>query len=354
VLAEDAVRCEPVSASEFPLVRELTGNIVNRRLCRSIVGIKRPKTTGVLVGIPCEIESGILWRQTGIQIRKPGCLGDLTGFRQARGNFLQRAQSSPDSGPFLPLRELIYRLSTNSGRHVCTLGDACRRYVKTSSKGMSVVKKRKSGGAVRAREAATEDASLPMVDPDFPIAESDPTKLRMFARGLLNRLRNPSRSYPFETVKAATVWLIGAYVDAQVPLAPEMYPLIAGVVKWNRRASTFREVQEINEPAYWAAIRFEASKPPDPTGKAPSTASLYSVAKHVLTLKEAGLPSQGTRIPRNIDEEPDASGPQKSAEATIRGWRKIDHYRQNVRLQRDSSSHFNNMSISTERGGVKS
>jgi hypothetical protein len=75
---------------------------------------------------------------------------------------------------------------------------------------------------------------------------------------------------------------------------------------------------------------------PDPTGKAPSAASLYAVAKHVLTLKEAGLPRQGTRM------------------ATIRGWRKIDHYRQNVRLHRDSSSYFNNISISTGRGGVKS
>jgi hypothetical protein len=157
-----------------------------------------------------------------------------------------------------------------------------------------------------------------MVDPDFLIEESDPRKLRMFARGLLNRLRKPSRSYPFETVKAATVWLIGAYVDAQVPLAPEIYPLIAGVVKWNRRASTFRKVQEINEPAYWAAVRFEASEPADPKGNAPSAASLYSVAKHVLGLNGAGLPLQGTRKPKNIDSLPDPSWTQKSAEATIR------------------------------------
>jgi hypothetical protein len=139
-------------------------------------------------------------------------------------------------------------------------------------------------------------------------------------------------------VKAATVWLVGAYVDAQIPLAPEMSALIAGVVKWQRQASTFRKVQAINEEGYWAAIRFEASKPPDPKGKAPSVASLYSVAKHVLQLKDAGFPRQGTRIPKNIDEEPDPNMPQKSAEATIRGWRKIEHYRQNVRLQRNSVS----------------
>jgi hypothetical protein len=202
------------------------------------------------------------------------------------------------------------------------------------------VKPRKSGQAHRARETTTEDFYLPMVDPDFLIIERDPDKLHAFARGLLNRLRKPSRSYSFEMVKAATVWLVGAYVDAQIPLAPEMSALIAGVVKWQRRASTFRKVQEANEEAYWAAIQFEASKPPDPKGKAPSAASLYSVAKHVLELDGAGLPLQGTRIPRNIDSEPDPNTAQKSAEATIRGWRKIDHYRLNVRLYRNSASKF--------------
>ena len=123
--------------------------------------------------------------------------------------------------------------------------------------------------------------------------------------------------------------------------------------KWQRRSSTYRKVQEPNEEAYWAAIRFEASKPPDPKGKAPSAASLYSVAKHVLELKGAGLPLQGTRIPRNIDSEPDPNTAQKSAEATIRGWRKIDHYRQNVRFQRDSIGHFNNLPTSASTRGVK-
>jgi hypothetical protein len=154
-------------------------------------------------------------------------------------------------------------------------------------------------------------------------------------------------------VKAATVWLVGAYVDAQVPLAPEMSGLIAGIVKWQRRGSTFRKVQEHNEEAYWAAIRFEASKAPDPRGKAPSAASLYSVAKHVLELEGAGLPRQGTRIPRNIESEPDPNTAQKSAEATIRGWRKIDHYRQNVRLQRNSISYFQNIPSSASTHGVK-
>jgi|SRR5450759_1951003 hypothetical protein len=215
------------------------------------------------------------------------------------------------------------------------------------------VKQRKSGQVNRSRETPTEDFYLPMVDPDFLIIERDPDKLHAFARGLLNRLRKPSRRYPFETVKAATVWLVGAYVDAQVPLAPEMSELIAGAVKWKRRASTFRKVQETNEEAYWAAIRFEASKPADPKGKAPSTASLYSVAKHVLELEGAGFPQQGTRIPRNIESEPDPNTDQKSAEATIRGWRKIDHYRQNVRLQRDSVGYFKTIPISASSRRVK-
>ncbi len=70
---------------------------------------------------------------------------------------------------------------------------------------------------------------LPLVDPDYLIQESDPDKLRAYARGLLLQLRNPSRSYSREMVKAATVWLVGAYVDARLPLAPEMAALIAGV-----------------------------------------------------------------------------------------------------------------------------
>ena len=68
---------------------------------------------------------------------------------------------------------------------------------------------------------------LPLIDPDYLIIEHDPDKLRAYARGLLHQLRNPSRSYSFEMVKVATVWLVGAYVDARVPLAPEMDALIA-------------------------------------------------------------------------------------------------------------------------------
>jgi hypothetical protein len=174
---------------------------------------------------------------------------------------------------------------------------------------------------------------LPLVDPDYPIIESDPDRLRAYARGLLHQLRNPSRSYPLEMVKAATVWLVGAYVDARVPLAPEVAALIAGVVKWNRRASSFRKVQEKNENAYWAAIRFEAKKPADPDGKAPSAASLYAVAKHVR--EEVGFPQQRTRRSRTKEYGPGPDAAQKSAEATIKGWRKLEHYRRNVRLYRD-------------------
>jgi hypothetical protein len=88
---------------------------------------------------------------------------------------------------------------------------------------MLPVKQHKSGQVHRARETTTEDFYLPMVDPDFHIIERDADKLHAFARGLLNRLRKPSRSYSFEMVKAATVWLVGAYVDAQVPVCSYLW-----------------------------------------------------------------------------------------------------------------------------------
>ena len=56
------------------------------------------------------------------------------------------------------------------------------------------VKQRKSSQVARAPENTTGDFYLPMVDPDSLIIERDPNKLHAFARGLLNRLRKPSRS----------------------------------------------------------------------------------------------------------------------------------------------------------------
>jgi hypothetical protein len=108
----------------------------------------------------------------------------------------------------------------------------------------------------------SEGSALPPVDPDYLITEYDTNKLRLYARGLLQQLRGPLRTYSFEKVKAAAVWLVGAYVEAQIPLAPEMDALIAGVVNWQRRASTWRKVQQHNEEAYWKAILFEANHRP--------------------------------------------------------------------------------------------
>jgi hypothetical protein len=196
----------------------------------------------------------------------------------------------------------------------------------------------------------TTNPILPLVDPDYLIMEHDPDRLRAYARGLLHELRNRSRSYSFEMVKAATVWLVGAYVDARAPLAPEMAGLIAGVVEWNRRASSFRKTQEKNEGAYWAAIRFEATNPAGPNGKAQS-ATLYAVAKHVR--KGVGFPQQRRRRSRKKDSKPGPDAAQKSAEATIRGWRKLDHYRQNVFLQRDLGAYLRQMLDSSRRSGVK-
>ena len=182
---------------------------------------------------------------------------------------------------------------------------------------------------------------LPLVDPDYLIMEHDPDRLRAYARGLLHQLRNPSRSYSFEMVKAATVWLVGAYVDARVPLAPEMDGLIAGVVKWNRRASSFRKIQEKNEGAYWAAIRFEATNPAGPQRQ--STIGGNALCSREACAGGGWLPTAADAQIEKEDSMPGPDAAQKSAEATIRGWRKLDHYRQNVFLQRDLGAYLRQM-----------
>src|SRR5438874_1287857 len=78
---------------------------------------------------------------------------------------------------------------------------------------------------------------LPLIDPDYLIIEHDPDKLRAYARGLLHQLRNPSRSYSFEMVKVATVWLVGAYVAVR---CEPMFPGLSGIAR-NLRA--FPQVQ---------------------------------------------------------------------------------------------------------------
>jgi hypothetical protein len=78
-------------------------------------------------------------------------------------------------------------------------------------------------------------------------------------------------------------------------------------------------VRRSSEAAYLAAIEFEARHRPDPTGKEPSVAKRYAVAKYVL-----GLLSN-------------KNASQKTAEGIVRGWRELRHYRENVALQRPAA-----------------
>ena len=166
-------------------------------------------------------------------------------------------------------------------------------------------------------------AQLPLVDPDFRLVERRPERLHAYARGLLQHLRairagEKAEGYPIATIKAATVWLIESYAEALVAPAPEAAVLVSEIVRPHRDASTL-PVRRSSEAAYWAAIKFEASQRPDPTGKEPSRAKRYAVAKYVLGLLK------------------NKNSTQKSAEATVRGWRKLAHYRDNVRLQRPAT-----------------
>jgi hypothetical protein len=169
----------------------------------------------------------------------------------------------------------------------------------------------------------TESTQLPLVDPDFRFVERRREVLHAYARGLLQHLRTiraggKAEGYSIATIKAAMVWLIESYAEAGVPPTPEAALLVSEIVRANRNASSL-PVRRSSEAAYWAAIKFEAKQRPDPTGKEPSLAKRYQVAKHILGLL------------KNKD------GSQKAAEATIRGWRKLPHYRDNVRLQRPAA-----------------
>jgi hypothetical protein len=187
-------------------------------------------------------------------------------------------------------------------------------------------------------------ASLPPVDPQYTISIRDKPKLDEYARGLwkhLLRLRGEAgaveqcassegrkkarrgrkpkgvtQGFTIEHIKAAVPWLIGQYVQARLPPATEVVLLVRELLD-PKPVSTSPAVPE----AYWAAIYFEAQYPPDATGKRPSAASRYSVAKHV------------AECLRSDDDRKD-SPPQKTIERTVSRWEVLPHYRSNVEFHR--------------------
>jgi hypothetical protein len=164
------------------------------------------------------------------------------------------------------------------------------------------------------------NALLPLVDSEFHLVECRRARLDAYARGLLqhlDRIRDGGKAggYPVATIKAAAVWLIESYAEARVAPAPEAALLIRKIVSPNESAST-SPVRKSSERAYLAAIEFEAGHRPDPKGKNPSGATLYAVARHVRPKLQNKHASQ------------------KTAEGTVRAWRCLPHYQENVALQR--------------------
>jgi hypothetical protein len=162
-------------------------------------------------------------------------------------------------------------------------------------------------------------SELPPLDPEFLVVERRPRQLHAHARGLLEHLRyirsgGKARRYPVTKIKAAAAWLIESYARAGVSPSLEAARLVRELLRPAVGIST-TPVRQRSEKAYWAAIEFEAGRSPDPKGKQPSAATLYSVAKHV----RPRLPSRSS---------------QKTAEAAVRGWRSLSHYKDNVALQR--------------------
>ncbi|MDR6305814.1 hypothetical protein GGQ85_003539 [Nitrobacter vulgaris] len=191
---------------------------------------------------------------------------------------------------------------------------------KTRKNAAATIEKKPTGQPVN---LMTQPMQLPLVDPNFRFVERQPEQLHAYARGLLQHLRQiraggKAGGYHITTVKAAAVWLIESYAEAGVAPVSEMARLIDEIVQPQPTASTL-PVRRSSEDTYWAAIEFEAGHHLDPTARQPSAASLYAVAKHVRARFRPQYSSQ------------------KTAEATVRGWRRLLHYRTNVALQRSSA-----------------
>ena len=179
------------------------------------------------------------------------------------------------------------------------------------------------GGSHGATIFSEATRAAPLVDPDYLFVERRAEELHAYARGLLKYLRQiradgESRGYPIATIKSAAVWLIEMYAMARIAPVPEAAQLMNEIAQPDRDSST-SPVRRSSEEAYWAAIKFEAGQPPEPTGKQPSMATRYAVAKYV----------------RPHLQNKNAS--QKTAEGTVRGWRRLSHYQDNVKLQRPSA-----------------
>jgi hypothetical protein len=96
--------------------------------------------------------------------------------------------------------------------------------------------------------------------------------------------------------------------------------LIQELLKVNPKASLL-PVRPSNTDAYFAAIGFEAARPPNGAGKTPSLASNYAVARHIR--QQSGMKFRS----------------QKTAETQVRGWRGFEHYRSTVNLLRTAAKH---------------
>jgi hypothetical protein len=176
---------------------------------------------------------------------------------------------------------------------------------------------------------------LPRIDPDALLTEDDPKVLDAYARGLWQQWqaldsdsstsRKPGRKaetkYTKVMVRAATVWLVDAYACEATPIPYELTRLIRAMLipkGSNEATASTSPVQRDSEKAYWKAILFAAQQTRQPTA--------YAIAQYLLS--EGLLPVREGR--ENLPN--DAEGRRKSAEATVRGWLRLAHFKENVRL----------------------
>ena len=178
-------------------------------------------------------------------------------------------------------------------------------------------------------DIAALELPLPLALPHFEDGKlrkgwevTEDWQLLAYAAGLLKHLRSirgrKDGGIPKEDVKFQTSWLLDEFARRQLPIPTELAALVRELLNPKKVESTRTvPVMKANTAAYLTAILYEAAH---------AGATLHAITKHVR--ETVGFPRQSQ----------DQLEPQKTGEATIKGWQKLPHYKWAVAQARTRSS----------------